>query len=145
MKKLLFAVVVLSSLAGCASVPMASPDQDAAVKKFTPPPPDKAGLYVYRNETLGGAITMHVLLDNAPLGDTKGHTYLYKEIAPGQHTISSQAENTDTLSVDALAGKVIYVWEEAKMGMLYARTKLHLVDEVTGQTGVRESKLAQTK
>lgn len=145
MKKLLFALAVVSSLAGCASVPMASPEQDAAVKKFTPPPADKAGVYVYRNESLGGAVTMHVLLDNAPLGETAGHTYLYKEIAPGQHTITSQAENADSLTVEAIGGKAIYIWQEAKMGVLYARTKLHLVDDATGQKGVRESKLAETK
>ena len=28
------------------------------------------------------------------------------------------------------------------MGMLYARSKLHLVDEATGRQGVRESRLA---
>lgn len=145
MKKLLFALAVVSSLAGCASVPMATPAQDTAAKTFTAPPADKAGLYVYRNETLGGAVTMHVTLDDKPIGDTVGHTYLYKEIAPGQHTISSQAENTDSITINAIAGKITYVWQEAKMGFMYARTKLHLVDEATGQKGVQESKLAQTK
>lgn len=144
MKKLLFAALVLSSLAGCASVPMAPAEQDAATKKFTPPA-DKTGLYVYRNESFGGAVTMHVALDNAPLGDTGGHTYLYKEIAPGKHTITSEAENKDTLDVDAKPGTNVYVWQEVKMGVFSARSKLHLMDEAQGQQGVRDSKLAQTK
>ncbi len=144
MKKLLFAAIVLTSLAGCATVPMAPPELDASVKKFTPPA-DKTGLYIFRNESIGGAVTMHVRLDNVPMGDTVGHTYLYKELAPGKHTITSDAENTDTLEIDAKPGANIYVWQEAKMGLAYARTKLHLVDEATGQKGVRESKLAETK
>lgn len=144
MKKLLFAAIVLSSLAGCVSVPMAPPELDASVKKFTPPA-DKAGLYIFRNETLGAAVTMHVRLDNTLIGDTVGHTYLYKELAPGKHTISSDAENIDTIEVDAKPGTNIYVWQEAKMGLSYTRTKLHIVDEATGQKGVSECGLAQTK
>lgn len=144
MRKLLFAFAVISSLAGCATVPMGSAEQDATLKKFTPPA-DKAGLYIYRNESMGSAVTMHVLLDNTPIGDTAAKTYLYKEIAPGKHVITSLAENTDTLEIDAKAGTAIYVWQEVKMGAFSARTKLHLVDEATGQKGVSESKLAETK
>ncbi len=144
MRKLLFALVVISSLAGCASVPMGSAEQDAALKKFTPPT-DKAGLYIYRNESMGGAVTMHVLLDNTAIGDTAAKTYLYKEVTPGKHVITSLAENTDALEIDAKAGTVIYVWQEVKMGAFSARSKLHLVDEATGRTGVSESKLAETK
>jgi hypothetical protein len=31
------------------------------------------------------------------------------------------------------------------MGLLYARTKLHLVDEAVGKKGVLETKLAETR
>lgn len=144
MRKLLFAFAVISSLAGCATVPMGSAEQDATLKKFTPPT-DKAGLYIYRNESFGGAVIMHVLLDNAFIGDTAANTYLYREVTPGKHVITAQAENWDTLEIDAKAGTVIYVWQEVKMGTFSARTKLHLVDEATGQKGVSESKLAETK
>ncbi len=144
MKKYLFAAVVLSTLAGCASVPMGTPEQDASAKKFSAPA-GKTGLYVYRNDSMGGAVTMHVGLDNAPLGDTGGHTYLYKEVAPGKHTITSDAENTDTLEVDAKPGTDLYVWQEVKMGVLKARSKLHLMGEADGQEGVRACKLAETK
>lgn len=146
MKKLMFvfAAAALSSLVGCGSVPMSSPEQDAAAKKFTTST-DKASLYVYRNESMGGAVTMHVLLDNVALGDTSGHTYLYKLIAPGKHTITSQAENTDMIEIDAKAGSNVFVWQEAKMGVLYARCKLHLVEEAAGKQGVLESKMAITK
>ena len=43
-------------LSGCASVPMASKDDDLALKQFTLPPEDKAGLYVYRNTVFGQAL-----------------------------------------------------------------------------------------
>ena len=53
----------------------------------------------------------------------------------------SEAENNSTLDLDVAAGKVYYVWQEVKMGIMYARNKLQLVDDPTGQVGVKESKL----
>ncbi|WP_168196438.1 hypothetical protein [Bdellovibrio sp. NC01] len=37
--------------------------------------------------------------------------------------------------------KNYYVWQEVKMGILWARTKLHKVDEAEGQAGVRQCSL----
>jgi hypothetical protein len=144
MKKLLFAVLIASGLAGCASVPMGDAKQDAALKTFTIPA-DKGGIYVYRNESMGAAVKMDVKIDGKPLGQTAAKTYLYTEVEPGKHTISSEAENTDTLDVDVKPGTLTYVWQEVKMGILYARTKLHLMSDADGKAGVLETNLAQSK
>jgi uncharacterized protein YceK len=144
MKKFLLAAMVVASLAGCASVNMGSPEKDAAAKQFVITP-GKAAVYVYRNETMGAAASMDVSLDGAAIGQTGAKTFLYKEVAPGKHTLVSKAENTDTLQFDAVAGAITYVWQEVKMGVLSARSKLKLVSETEGQKGVRESKLAETR
>lgn len=144
MKRLLFAAFIASSLVGCASVPMGDAKQDAALKTFSVPA-DQAGVYIYRNETMGAAVTMDVELDGKPIGQTAANTYLYKEVAPGKHIISSKAENTDTVEIDAKPGTLSYIWQEVKMGLMYARTKLHLVGEAEGKKGVLETKLAETK
>lgn len=144
MKNILVAAVLLSSLVGCASVPMGDAKQDAALKTFSVPA-DKAGVYIYRNESMGAAVKMDVELDGKPIGQTAANTYLYKEVVPGKHTITSKAENTSTLEIDAKPGTLSYVWQEVKMGLMYARTKLHLVSEADGKKGVLETKLAETK
>jgi hypothetical protein len=144
MKKILLAAVVASSLVGCASVPMGDAKQDAALKTFAVQA-GKAGVYIYRNESIGAAVTMDVALDGKDIGQTAANTYLYKEVAPGKHTVSSKAENTDTLEIDAKPGTLTYIWQEVKMGVMYARTKLHLVGEGDGKKGVLETKLAETK
>ena len=144
MKRVLIAAVLASSLGGCASVPMGDAKQDAASKTFSVPA-DKAGVYIYRNESIGAAVKMDVELDGKAIGQTAANTYLYKEVAPGKHTISSKAENTDAIDIDAKPGTLSYVWQEVKMGILYARTKLHLVGEAEGKKGVLETKLAETK
>jgi len=144
MKKLLFAVLIASGLAGCASVPMGDAKQDATLKTFTVPA-DKAGIYIYRNESMGAAVKMDVELDGKPLGQTAAKTYLYTQVEPGKHTITSEAENTDTLDVDVKPGTLTYVWQEVKMGIMYARTKLHLMNDADGEAGVLETNLAQSK
>lgn len=140
-KKLLIVAGVSLTMVGCASVKMADPAQDAQAKQFATKP-DVAGVYVYRNETMGAAIKMDVAVDGKALGQTASKTYLYTEVKPGSHTITSKAENTSELSIDAVAGKLYYVWQEVKMGVMSARSKLSLVDDATGQKGVNESALA---
>ena len=144
MRKLLASVFLAASLIGCASVPMGDEKQDAALKAFTIAP-NKSGVFIYRNETVGTAIKMDVALDGLPIGQTAAKTYLYKEVTPGKHTVTSKSENTDSIDIDAKPGTLIYVWQEVKLGLMYARTKLHLVGDTEGKKGVLESKLAETK
>jgi hypothetical protein len=123
---------------------MGDPGQDAAHKSFKAPA-DKAALYIYRNESMGAVSKMDVAIDGQVIGQTASKTYLYKEVAPGKHVITSKAENTDTLEVDTKPGFAYYIWQEVKMGFFSARNKLQLVDEAKGQQGVRETKLADTQ
>jgi len=144
LRNILVSVGLSFALVGCASVQMGDPAKNAELKNFTPKA-DVASVYIYRNENMGGAVPMEVAVDGKPLGTTGAKTYLYTEVTPGTHVITSKAENTSELSIDTSAGKVYYVWEEVKMGIMYARNKLSLVDETTGQSGVKESNLAATK
>ncbi|MEJ2762506.1 DUF2846 domain-containing protein [Photobacterium sp. MCCC 1A19761] len=140
-KRLLAAAGLALVMTGCASVEMADSAQDAQLKTFQTNP-DVAGVYIYRNEGLGAAVTMDVAVNGQPLGQTAAHTYLYAELPEGKHTIQSEAENTSELELDVKKGRLYYIWQEVKMGIMYARNKLQLVDENTGQQGVKESKLA---
>ena len=88
---------------------------------------------------------MDVMIDGTLIGQTASNTYLYKEVAPGKHTIVSKAENTDSIDIEAKPGTLTYVRQEVQMGILYSRNKLHLVDEVVGKKGIIETKLAETK
>ena len=143
MKKIVLtlAAVAVLSVSGCASVPMGDPQKNSALKTFTAKQ-DVAGVYIYRNESMGGAVKMDVEVDGKPIGQTAAKTYLYTELAPGKHVVTSKAENDFSLDLEVLPGKLYYIWQEVKMGILYARTKLSLVDEKEGKAGVMESQLA---
>jgi hypothetical protein len=134
-------MTLVLSLVGCASVPMGDPKMDGKLKTFDARS-DVAGLYIYRNESFGAAVTMDVEVDGKSLGKTAAKTYFYTELSPGKHTITSRSENAHSIELDATAGKLYYVWQEVKMGVLYAGTKLHLVSEEEGRKGVLECKLA---
>lgn len=144
MKSLITVAALALSLVGCASVNMGDAKQDAALKTFAITK-DKAGVYIYRNESMGAAIKMNVELDGQAIGQTAANTYLYKEVTPGKHTFTSKAENDSSIEVDAKPGTLLYIWQEVKMGLLGARSKLQLVDQAQGQKGVLETKLAETK
>jgi hypothetical protein len=62
-------------------------------------------------------------------------------VDPGQHTVVSHAENDDALTFNAQRNKNYFIWQEVKMGVLYARTKLTLVTDEIGRAGVKECKL----
>jgi hypothetical protein len=136
------ALIGIWCFSGCARVPMASKEADLAAKEFKAPTNGKAGVYIYRNEIMGAAIRMRLAIDEQPLGRTAKKTYHYVELTPGNHTIKGTAENDSVLDVNLSANKLHYIWQEVKMGFLYARNKLQLVDEEKGQKGVLESKLA---
>ena len=144
-RKLIAAVALTAALlmTGCASVPMASKDTDVKAKQFAPAQKGTANLYIYRNEIMGSAIKMPVLIDGIAVGDTVAKAYIYKTLPAGSHTIVSKAENDSSLTIDMQAGRNYFVWQEVKMGLLYARSKLHLVDEATGEAGVKECGLVK--
>lgn len=141
MKLLAFIFVCISLLSGCASVPMAGLDQDAAAKTYQVRQ-GKANIYVYRNENLGGAIKLTLLLDGKLVGDTAAKTYYLMEVDPGRHTLLSKAENDSALELMTEAGRNYFVWQEVKMGFWQPRSLLQQVDEATGRAGVEACKRA---
>jgi hypothetical protein len=138
----LFLLLVALLVSGCASVPMTSLDDDARAKAFIAKP-DKSLIYLYRNETFGGAIAMTVSLDGKVAGQTGPQTYFLWEVEPGAHEVTSHTENVATLKLTTDPGRLYFIWQEVKMGMWTARSQLQQVDEETGRKAVSECKRAQ--
>lgn len=133
------------SLVACASVPMESPEKDAAAKTAKPGP-GQSLIYVYRNEMFGAAVKLAVTLDDKMAGETASETYFLFRVPAGKHTLSSAAEGDwDKLTINCQAGKTYYVWQEVKMGMFMANSKLHLKGPEDGRKGVQECKLIKAK
>lgn len=147
--KLHIAALIISMIQfGCASVPlevpMGDPQQDAALKTFAVAP-DGAGLYIYRNQSLVMDVRTDIQLDGTPLGQTAAMTYLYTPVAPGRHTVTSSADNADTLEVDVKPGALAYVRQEVEVWADSPQARLHRVREEEGRSGVLECGLAPSK
>jgi len=132
-------------LAGCASVPTAPPQEDAARKQFPLPPADLAGLYIYRNSNFGAALKKRVYVNDEFLGETAPMTYFYQEVAPGNVKLATSSEfGNNDLIVEAEAGKNYFVKQYIKLGVFVGGANLELVSEEEGKKGVLECSLAAT-
>lgn len=141
---LLIVFLIAIAFIGCATVPLANVEKDSTAKSFSVTE-GKANIYLYRNESLGAVLKMPVVVDGRVVGDTAAKTYMMLEVAPGLHTIISKSENDSELLLTAEQNKNYFVWQEVKMGLFAARSKLHLVDEAKGKAGVADCKLIDTK
>jgi hypothetical protein len=134
----------LALLSGCASVPMESADKDQALKSFSAPPQDQAGLYIFRDSSLGAAVKKTIKIDDEVVGETAAKTYFYRLVSPGLHVLATESEFGDNLlELNAQAGKNHYVRQSIKMGVFVGGAKLTEVSESEGQKGVRNTKLAR--
>ncbi len=139
---LLSMVLVASSAAGCATVPMATKEDSARLKAMSPAP-GTALVYLYRNETMGYAVHMDVELDGRFWGQTVSKSYMIWQLRPGRHRLLSKAENDSELVLNVLPGGRYFVWQEVKMGLMSARSSLQEVSPAAGQSGIDECELIQ--
>ncbi|MCV2370442.1 DUF2846 domain-containing protein [Roseateles oligotrophus] len=136
-------MLAVSLLSGCASVQNAAPGQDMAVKRFEVAA-TQSRIYIYRNEFMGSLVGLDLEVDGKPAGTTKGKTFVVADVEAGEHQLVSKGENTHALTLMAKAGEPAFVWQEVKMGLLSAGSRLHSVDASTGRAGVLETSLVSS-
>jgi hypothetical protein len=142
--KLFVSALGLAVLAGCASVPMETPEADSALKTFAAPAADKAGLYIYRDSFAGQGLKKTVKIDGEVIGETANRTCFYRLISPGNHVLATESEFSDTsLNLLAVAGQNHYVRQSIKMGVFVGGAKLEVVPEATAQAHLQKCELAK--
>ena len=113
-------------------------------KEFNPPPQDMAGLYIYRNTNIGGALKKTVRVDGEIIGESAPMTYFYLDITPGSHSLSTESEfSNNDLILNAKSGKNHFINQYIKMGLFVGGAGLELVSEKEGRNGVLECELAK--
>jgi hypothetical protein len=133
----------IALLAGCATLP--SPDtMKAEIAGFQLPKlpePGKALVYVVRPSSVGGLIRFNVFLNDqeAPseMGFTRGSQYIYFNVNPGDQKIFSKAENWAEAQFSVKAGDIVFVQQEAAMGIIMARNNLLRLEDVPGRYHVK--------
>ncbi len=141
------AVLSIALLYGCASAPSMEKMQ-AEVAQYSLPKPavaDKGLVYVVRPSNVGMMVRFNVFLDDkeadSEMGYNRGNQYIYFYVTPGQHVISSKAENWSDMPVTVKAGEVIYLKQEVEVGMIMARNSLKVLSDVEGRYLVKDAGL----
>lgn len=135
-------ILAAAFASGCASVKKAAPAKDAAAKRFEVTA-EHAQVYVYRNEVLGAALSMPVTVDGKLAGKTGSKSFFKFDLPAGKHTLTSQ-DKESRLNLEVENGKIYYVWQEVKMGVMSGGSKLQLVSAEQGQKGVKECALIES-
>lgn len=136
-------IVGAAFVSGCASINKAPASMNAEAKKFTPNA-NYSQVYIYRNETMGAALSMPVTVDGKLAGTTGPNSFFKLDLPEGKHVITSQGDESK-LDIETKNNKNYYIWQEVKMGAFSGGSKLQLVDEAKGKAGVKECTLIQSK
>ena len=93
-RKVASAIMLMSLLGACASVPMASSEADIQAKQFQPSSAGEATLYVFREGMFGGALALSASIGQRMLGQLGPDTYFRVGLQPGEYDVRcSGAEN----------------------------------------------------
>ena len=147
MKKSLAGLISFSLLlSGCASVPMVSDIESNKAKEFRAPTENKAGIYIYRDDSaFGGALKKDVWVNGECVGATAPGIFFYQEVDGGkEHTVSTESEfSPNDLNVSTEDGELYFVQQYIKMGAFVGGADLKQVDQQTGKREVSKLGLAQ--
>lgn len=139
MNKILF-ILVLLSMSGCSSIPMAPIADDNLRKTFINADVRQAGIYIYRNPIFfGDAVTRKVKLDGNYIGRLPVNTYLYIPANAGSHTLSTESSVSDNeIKLVLNGGKNYFLKQSISPGapLMGAAANLEIVDEETGKSEI---------
>lgn len=143
-KKLTLPFFATLFITGCASVPMESIEASADAKEFNPPAEGNAGLYIYRTTGPGTALKKDVWIDDRCIGESAPNMFFYEEVEGGvQHKLSTESEfSPNDLLVHTANGKLYFIKQSIKMGVVVGGAKLELVDEGKGKEDVGKLEMA---
>ena len=124
MKRILFALVAILAVSGCASTKM----QVSATQQLATPAADQSQIIFLRTSSFGGAIqaSLFQVTEGAPnfIGIISTGKKIAYTVEPGEHTFMVVSEAADFLEADLLAGKTYFAMVTPRMGAWKARFSL---------------------
>ena len=126
---------VFCCMLGCASVPLQTPEITASAKEFATPPPDKAGLYIYRSSFVGQALKKDIWIDGECVGQSANDVFFYREVSGDrEHTIATESEfSPNELKIMTQSGMNYFIKQYLKMGAFVGGAGLEIIDPETAQ------------
>lgn len=125
-------------LVGCATpVPMDTPANDQAGKRFEAPPPGRAIIYIYRESGYGAPYLLTAWLGSRALGQLGADTWFRLDVEPGAQSLRcTTAEASQLLQLNVTAGEVRFVEIAVRTGWSTARCAIFEVAADQGRKAV---------
>lgn len=147
LKKTLGLLFLMTSLAltGCATVPMASEEENRVAQQFNKPPKGKSGLYIFRQGVFfGDALKKDLFVDDVKIGETAPNVFFYKQVKAGKHKLSTESEfSNNDLYLTTESGKNYFIRQYVKLGVFIAGANLEQVSEEEGKKAISQLNLAK--
>ena len=140
--QLLPIIIMTLILGSCASTSKAPESKSNEAKSFSAPT-DKGTVYLYRTgRAVGAAGQLMVKINSVDAGGTGPGTFFKWDLKPGTYTFSSSTgESSAVVQIDVKAGQVIFIRQDARMGIDNGRVTMKEVDTNKGQKEVTSCKL----
>ena len=133
----LLMLATLLALAGCATVPLESAQEEAKGKQFIPPPPDKGSLYIYRRGFMGAVVNIPIAIAGSMQTELAQNTWVWLQGAPGTIDIKcTGSEGGADLAVNVGPGETRFVELAFRPGLLGGRCALTEVPAAEGRGAV---------
>jgi hypothetical protein len=133
-------------VAGCASVPLETAQEDAKGKQFNPPPSDKGSLYVYRRGPMGAPVAIPITIAGTFQSQLAQDTWVWLEGAPA--AIDVKCTGTDggaEKTVNVGPGETRFVEVAFRPGLMGSRCAVMEVPAAQGQAAVLAGRRAQVQ
>lgn len=148
MKKIFFVGLTLAGIlfSGCATVQLEPKEVSEKAKLFNPPSEGKAGLYIFRRDSIfGAALKKDILVDDKCIGESAPKVFFYEDVKGNQaHKISTESEfSPNDLIFRVESGKNYFIRQYIKLGIFVGGANLELVEESEGKRAVSELEMAK--
>ena len=145
--KLLAMVLICFSMLGCAATaPRGSTALEMQQKQFFQPDQNSVALYIYRGQE--GLLNQDVItkrkiwVNGDELGSLIANSYFYTTTSEGVITIETESEfGKNELTFQADGGRIYFVEQNLKMGVLVSGADLKLAYDKKGKEAILSSRL----
>lgn len=134
----LFALATLL-IAGCIT-PLPPSPRDLEAKRFENVP-DKAVIYLVRDQPDFTREPTSVVLDDSVMGASYPGTYFHWVVAPGRHRIAGFASDSGVMVLDTAAGNIYFIQQSVTRTLGMTRSIFRPVHPVHGRDVVQRSEL----
>ena len=142
----LFAIVIsIVVFSGCSTVPLEPKEVSNQAKQFNLPPEGSAGLYIYRDSIVGGALKKDLWIDGKCLGESAPNVFFYQDVKGDMdHKVSTESEfSPNDLMLNTKSGKNYFLRQYIKIGAFVGGANLEQIDDEEAKKAITELDMAK--